>query len=196
MVLRKRERSSTRTSFWSGSEQEYRQFPSALMTRAMAWVGVKDGGGVEVSSAAAKTLRFGRPILGSLNNGLTSRGFWVGKIAIGLDQDVFALELELFCSSVGLGKKKLYSEPGPEPEKHLYGGVLNPGRNRQAKDDLPFTFTFSAAPPSCTEMLSCTSRRPDSSYRELVSGAHVPQCVLPVADPADPGSIGPVIDFQ
>lgn len=115
------------------------------MTRAMAWVGVKDGGGVEVSSAAAKTLRFGRPILGSLNNGLTSRGFWVGKIAIGLDQDVFALELELFCSSVGLGKKKLYSEPGPEPEKHLYGGVLNPRRNRQAKDDLPFTFTFSAA---------------------------------------------------
>jgi hypothetical protein len=77
------------------------------MTRAMAWVGVKDGGGVEVSSAAAKTWRFGRPILGSLNNGLTSRGFWVGKIAIGLGQDVFALELELFCSSVGLGKKKI-----------------------------------------------------------------------------------------
>ena len=105
MVFRKRERSSTRTSFWSGSEQEYRQFPSALMTRAMAWVGVKDGGGVEVSSAAAKMLRFGRPILGSLNNGLISRGFWVGKIAIGLDQNVFALELELFWSSVGLERK-------------------------------------------------------------------------------------------
>jgi hypothetical protein len=77
----------------------------------MAWVGVKDGGGVEVSSAAAKMLRFGRPILGSLNNGLISRGFGVGKIAIGLDQNVFALELELelelelFWSSVGFGKK-------------------------------------------------------------------------------------------
>jgi hypothetical protein len=37
--------------------------PSALMTRAMAWVGVKDEGGVDVSSAAANTLRFGRPML-------------------------------------------------------------------------------------------------------------------------------------
>jgi hypothetical protein len=103
------------------------------MTRAMAWVGVKDGGGVEVSSAAAKTLRFGRPILGSLNNGLTSRGFWIGKIAIGLDQDVFALELELFCSSVGLEKKKSYSEPEPEPEKHLCGEVLDPRRKPLSK---------------------------------------------------------------
>ncbi len=33
------------------------------MTRAMAWVVVKMEGGVEVSSAAAKTLRLGRPIL-------------------------------------------------------------------------------------------------------------------------------------
>lgn len=146
MVLRKRERSSTRRSFWSGSEQEYRQFPSALMTRAMAWVGVKDGGGVEVSSAAAKTLRFGRPILGSLNNGLTSREFWIGKIAIGLGQDVFALELELFCSSVGLGKKKLYSEPGPEPEKHLYGGVLNPRRKPSSQRRSPIYFYFLSGP--------------------------------------------------
>jgi hypothetical protein len=63
MVLRKRDGSSTSIVFCSGSVQEYKQFPSALMTRAMAWVVVKDEGGVEVSSAAAKTLRLGRPIL-------------------------------------------------------------------------------------------------------------------------------------
>lgn len=63
MVLRKRDGSSTSIVFFSGSVQEYKQFPSALMTRAMAWVVVKDEGGVAVSSAAAKTLRLGRPIL-------------------------------------------------------------------------------------------------------------------------------------
>jgi hypothetical protein len=62
MVLRKREGSSTRTVFLSDSKQEYRLLPSALMTRAMAWVIVKDEGGVDVSSAAAKTFRFGLPI--------------------------------------------------------------------------------------------------------------------------------------
>ncbi len=63
MVLRKRDGSSTSTVFCPGRAQEYKEFPSALMTRAMAWVVVKDEGGVEVSSAAAKTLRLGRPIL-------------------------------------------------------------------------------------------------------------------------------------
>ena len=62
MVFRNRDGSSTRTVWLSGSEQEYKLFPSALMTRAMDCVAVKADGGVEVSSAAAKTFRFGRPI--------------------------------------------------------------------------------------------------------------------------------------
>ncbi len=43
--------------------QEYKLFPSALMTRAIDWVAVKADGGVEVSSAAANTLRFGRGMM-------------------------------------------------------------------------------------------------------------------------------------
>jgi len=63
IVLRKREGSSTRTSVLFERTQEYKLFPVALMTRAMRWVGVKESGGVEVSTAAACTLRFGLPIL-------------------------------------------------------------------------------------------------------------------------------------
>lgn len=62
MVFRNRDGSSTRTVFLVGREQEYKLFPSALITRAMDCVAVRVGGGVEVSSAAAKTFLFGRPI--------------------------------------------------------------------------------------------------------------------------------------
>jgi hypothetical protein len=63
IVFRNREGNSTRTVLVSGREQEYRLFPSALMTLAMDWVVVNTEGGVEVSSAAAKTFRFGRPMI-------------------------------------------------------------------------------------------------------------------------------------
>lgn len=63
IVFRNREGNSTRIVLVSGREQEYKLFPSALMTRAMDWVVVNTEGGVEVSSAAAKTFRFGRPII-------------------------------------------------------------------------------------------------------------------------------------
>ena len=63
MVFRKRDGSSTRIVFLSGREHEYKLFPSALTTRAIDCVAVKADGGVEVSSAAAKTFRFGRPIV-------------------------------------------------------------------------------------------------------------------------------------
>jgi hypothetical protein len=46
----------------SASEQEYKLFPSDLMTWAIDCVTVKADGGVDVSSAAAKTFRFDRPI--------------------------------------------------------------------------------------------------------------------------------------
>lgn len=49
--------------FLSGSAQEYKLFPSALITRAMDCVAVRADGGVEVSSAAAKTFRFDRPMM-------------------------------------------------------------------------------------------------------------------------------------
>jgi hypothetical protein len=39
-----------------------------LITRAMVWVGVKDDGGVDVSSAVANMLRFGRPMFDSWGN--------------------------------------------------------------------------------------------------------------------------------
>ncbi len=62
MALRKRDGSSTSTVFWSGNEHEYKLFPSALITRAIDWLAVNADGGVKVSSAAAVTLRFGRPM--------------------------------------------------------------------------------------------------------------------------------------
>ena len=48
----------------SGRLQAYRLLPVALKTCAIDWEAVRAVGGVEVSSAAAWTLRFGRPIMG------------------------------------------------------------------------------------------------------------------------------------
>lgn len=68
--------------FFSGREQEYRLFPSALMTRAIDWVAVRADGGVEVSSAAAKTLRFGLPMI--VMRRRIRRTVSVAVIAVGL----------------------------------------------------------------------------------------------------------------
>jgi hypothetical protein len=60
----------------------------------MAWVFVKDEGGVDVSSAAAKTLRFGRPISSSLAVDLPVSGFGLLDMASWLGAGPF-FELEL-----------------------------------------------------------------------------------------------------
>ncbi len=64
-------------AFWSGSVQEYKLFPSALTTRAIDWVAVKADGGVEVSSAAANTLRLGR---GMMENAIRNRALRSWKV--------------------------------------------------------------------------------------------------------------------
>jgi hypothetical protein len=105
IVLRKRDGSSTRTVFWSGREHEYRLLPSALITRAMTWDIVKDDGGVEVSSAAAKTLRFGRPIFDLLLVDLSLQSkmldFAVVKITRGLAKGARYLIFNEYFVSLG-----------------------------------------------------------------------------------------------
>ncbi len=60
---RNREGNSTSCcSFTDGSSTEYKLFPSAFLTRAIACPSSKTVGGVEVSAAVASRLRFGRTI--------------------------------------------------------------------------------------------------------------------------------------
>lgn len=86
--------------------QEYKLFPSALITRAMFCVAVRASGGVEVSSAAAKTFLFGRPIL-DLESGIC------GKSVQELVYKIAQLEFKALVARE-VQRKWLSSSPNPE----------------------------------------------------------------------------------